>query len=103
MDPDVLSVGAILAGIFAATIVVMWHINSQWSRLESKIDDIIKELRTEICDTGEDLKAVIETHSKRVSASELERARLNGVNSALARTRRISMSPSRAGSARRVV
>ena len=68
MDPEILSVGAILAGIFAATIVFIWQINSQSSRLETKIDE---------------LKEEIETQGKRVSDSELEQARLDGVNSVL--------------------
>ena len=63
-----MSVGAILAGIFAATIVFIWQINSQSSRLETKIDE---------------LKEEIETQGKRVSDSELEQARLDGVNSVL--------------------
>ena len=48
MDPDVLSVGAILAGIFGAVIVFIWQINSQSSRLETKIEDQGKELRAEM-------------------------------------------------------
>ena len=68
MDPDVLSVGAILAGIFAATIIFIWQINSQSSRLETKIDE---------------LKEEIEAQGRRVSESELEQARLDGVNSVL--------------------
>ena len=95
MDPDILSVGAILAGIFAATIVFIWQINSQSSRLESKIEDqgkelrsemetLRNELRTEIETQGRELRTEIETQGRRVSASELEQARLNGVNSVLA-------------------
>ena len=68
MDPDILSVGAILVGIFAATIVFIWQINSQSSRLETKID----ELKEEIGGQG-----------RRVSEAELEQARLDGVNSVL--------------------
>ena len=68
MDPDILSVGAILVGIFAATMVFIWQINSQSSRLETKMD----ELKEEIGDQG-----------RRVSESELEQARLDGVNSVL--------------------
>ena len=68
MDPEILSVGAILAGIFAATIVFIWQINSQSSRLETKIDELKEEM---------------ETQGKRVSDSELEQARLDGVNSVL--------------------
>ncbi|MXX53709.1 MAG: hypothetical protein F4Z35_07225, partial [Dehalococcoidia bacterium] len=81
MDPDILSVGAILAGIFAATIVFIWQINSQGSRLETKIDDLGRELRGEIEAQGRELRDEIEAQGKRVSESELEQARLNGVNS----------------------
>ncbi|MYA61876.1 MAG: hypothetical protein F4X94_04815 [Dehalococcoidia bacterium] len=81
MDPDILSVGAILAGIFAATIVFIWQINSQSSRLETKIDDLGRELRGEIEAQGRELRGEIEAQGKRVSDSELEQARLNGVNS----------------------
>lgn len=101
MDPDILSVGAILVGIFAATAVFIWQIYTQSSRLETKIDDLgkelrteietqgkeltdeIEELRTEVETQGKELKAEIETQGRRVSDSELEQARLNGVNSVL--------------------
>ena len=105
MDPDVLSVGAILAGIFGAVIVFIWQINSQSSRLETKIEDQGKELRSEIETQGRELRTEIETQGKelraemenhvkelkseiavqgrRVSDSELEQARLNGINSVL--------------------
>ncbi len=81
MDPDILSVGAILVGIFAATLVFIWQINSQSSRLETKIDDLGKELRADMETMGKELTGEIEAQGKRVSASELEQARLNGVNS----------------------
>ena len=90
MDPEILSVGAILAGIFAATVLFIWQVNSQGSRLETKIDDLGKELRAEMETQGkelrdeiEELKDGIEIQGRRVSASELEQARLNGVNSVL--------------------
>ena len=81
MDPDILSVGAILVGIFAATLVFIWQINSQSSRLETKIDDLGKELRADMETMRKELTGEIEAQGKRVSASELEQARLNGVNS----------------------
>ena len=59
---------AILFGIFT----LMWQMNRQSTRLEAKMDAQGKELRAEI-----------ETQGKRVSQSELEQARLNGVNSVL--------------------
>ena len=83
MDPDILSVGAILVGLFAATMVFIWQINTQSSRLETKIDDLGKELRDEIETQGKELRTEIETQGRRVSDSELEQARLNGVNSVL--------------------
>lgn len=94
MDPDILSVGAILTGIFGATAVFIWQINTQSSRLETKIDDLGKELRAEMETQGKELRDEIETQGKelraemeiqgrRVSDSELEQARLSGVNSVL--------------------
>ncbi len=113
MDPGVFSIGAILVGIFLATVVFIWQTNSQSNRLESKIDDLGRELRAEIETQGRELRAEmesqgrelraemesqgrelraeiesqgerIEAQGKRVSDSELEQARLNGVNSVLA-------------------
>ena len=83
MDPDILSVGAILTGIFAATIIFIWQINSQSSRLETKIDDLGKEIRGEMEAQGKELRDEIEAQGRRVSASQLEQARLDGVNSVL--------------------
>ena len=84
MDSEIISVGAIFVGIFLATIVFIWQINSQSSRLESKIEEQGRELRAEIETQGRELRAEIETQGRRVSASELEQARLDGVNSVLA-------------------
>ena len=102
MDPGVFSIGAILVSIFLATVVFIWQTNSQSNRLGSKIDDLGRELRAEIKAQGErietqgrelraeietqgrELRAEIEFQGKRVSDSELEQARLNGVNSVLA-------------------
>ena len=64
------SIFTILFGIVA----LMWQINSQSNRLEAKIDAQGKELRDEIKEQG-----------ARVSQSELDQARLNGVNSVLLR------------------
>ena len=90
MDSEILSVGAILAGIFAATVLFIWQVNSQGSRLETKIDDLGKELRAEMETQGKELRTEMEelrtdiaTQGRRVSDSELEQARLNGVNSVL--------------------
>ncbi len=91
MDPGVFSISAILVGIFLATVVFIWQTNSQSNRLESKIDDLGRELRAEMEAQGRELRAEmeaqgekIEAQGKRVSDSELEQARLNGVNSVLA-------------------
>ena len=101
MDPNILSVGAILVGIFAATAVFIWQINTQSGRLETKIDDLgkelraemqaqgkeltdeIEELRTDMETQGRELRAEIKEQGRRVSDSELEQARLSGVNSVL--------------------
>ena len=50
----------------------MWQINNQSSRLETKIETQGNELIAEIIEQG-----------KRVSQSELDQARINGVNSVL--------------------
>ena len=64
------SVLTILFGVLA----LMWQIHRQSNRLEAKIDAQGKELRDEIKEQG-----------ARVSQSELDQARLNGVNSVLLR------------------
>ena len=68
---------AILLGIFG----LMWQMNSQSTRLQEAIDTQGRELRAEMKEQGEDIKA----QGARVSQAELEEARLNGVNSALLR------------------
>lgn len=101
MDPGVFSVAAILVGIFLATAVFIWQMNSQSNRLESKIETQGRELRAEIRELraemvsqvrelsakiesqGRELSAKIEAQGRRVSDSELEQARLDGVNSVL--------------------
>ena len=101
-----LSIFTILLGVVA----LMWQINNQSSRLEAKIDkqgeDLraeIKEqgrridkqgeeLRAEIKEQGEDLRAEIKEQGRRIdeqgsraTQSELDQARINGVNSVLLR------------------
>ena len=69
------TVVAILVGIFAVLLgiaALMWQINNQSSRLETKIETQGKELRAEIIEQG-----------RRVSQAELDQARINGVNSVL--------------------
>ena len=65
---EIIAVAAILLAIFA----LMWQINAQRGRLEDKIDRQSDRLEAEIKDVGQ-----------RVTDSELEQARLNGVNSVL--------------------
>ena len=101
-----LSIFTILLGVVA----LMWQINNQSSRLEAKIDrqgeDLraeIKEqgrridkqgeeLRAEIKEQGEELRAEIKEQGNRIdeqgrraTQSELDQARINGVNSVLLR------------------
>ena len=65
----VLGVSAIIVAIFLAIVVFVWQSNSQAGRLEARMDR---------------LEAKIEVMGRRVTDSELEQARLNGVNSVLA-------------------
>ncbi len=59
--------------VLVAIFALMWQMHSQNTRLEAKVDAQGSELRDEI-----------RAMSERVSNSELEQARLNGVNSVLA-------------------
>ena len=68
---------AILLGIFG----LMWQMNNQSTRLQEAIDTQGRELRAEMKEQGEDIRA----QGARVSQAELEQARLNGVNSVLLR------------------
>ena len=92
-------------GIFTSIVIFIWQTNSLSGKLESKIETQGRELRAEIETQGRELRAEIETQSRelraeietrsnrleaeiklqgqRVSNSELEQARLNGVNSVL--------------------
>ena len=94
---EIIAVAAILLAIFA----LMWQINAQrgrledkidrqGDRLEAKIDREVGRLEAEIEKRSDKLGAEIgrvetrmEGMSQRVSDSELEQARLNGVNSVL--------------------
>ena len=101
-----IGVAGLLIGVFAimfGIVALMWQINHQSSRLETKIETQGKELREEIKEQGnkteaqgKHLEAKIESQGKelrdeikeqgtRVSQSELDQARLNGVNSVLLR------------------
>ena len=88
---------AIIVAIFLSTGIYIWQSNSQAGRMDSRIDRLEdkidtqgRELRAEIETQGKELRAEIEAqgqrmeaHGQRVSQSELEQARLNGVNSVL--------------------
>ena len=92
---------AIIVAIFLSTGIYIWQSNSQAGRMDSRIDRLEdkidtqgrelraeietqgKELRAEIETQGKELRAEIEAQGQRVSQSELEQARLNGVNSVL--------------------
>ena len=69
----ILGVSAIIVAIFLATIVFVWQSNSQASRLEARMDRFEDRIEEKI-----------EVMGRRVTDSELEQARLNGVNSVLA-------------------
>ena len=89
MDTAQAITSAIVAiGIFAVLlgiVALMWQINSQSSRLETKMEEQGKELRAEIAGQGKELRAEIVEQGRKVSQSELDQARMNGVNSVLLR------------------
>ena len=81
--------------VLVAIFALMRQMNSQNSRLEAKIDTEVGRLEATVdsevgrleakIDTyGRELRDEIRAMSERVSNSELEQARLNGVNSVLA-------------------
>ena len=81
--------------VLVAIFALMWQMNSQNSRLEANIDTEVGRLEATVdsevgrleakIDTyGRELRDEIRAMSERVSNSELEQARLNGVNSVLA-------------------
>ena len=74
---DSIGVIAILIAIFLAIGVYIW----QSSRYDAKLDRLEAKLEAQ----GESLRTEIRLASQRVSDSELEQARLNGVNSVLER------------------
>ena len=90
-------IAAIIVAIFLSTGIYIWQSNSQAGRMDARIDRLEdkietqgKKLRAEIETQGKELKAEIEAQGQkieaqgqRVSQSELEQARLNGVNSVL--------------------
>ena len=72
---DYLGFSAIVVAIFLAIAVQVWQ--------SSRSDARIEKLDTRIDQQIESLRADIKENGKRVSDSELEQARLNGVNSVL--------------------
>ena len=70
--------------VLVAIFALMWQMNSQNSRLEAKIDTDVGRLEAKVDSQGRELRDEIRAMSVRVSNSELEQARLNGVNSVLA-------------------
>ena len=70
--------------VLVAIFALMWQMNSQNSRLEAKIDTDVGRLEAKVDSQGRELRDEIRAMSARVSNSELEQARLNGVNSVLA-------------------
>lgn len=94
---EIQGVMAIIVAIFLSTGIYIWQSNSQAGRMDSRIDRLEdkidtqgRELRAEIETQGKELRAEIEAQGQRmeaqgqrVSHSELEQARLNGVNSVL--------------------
>lgn len=88
---------AIIVAIFLSTGIYIWQSNSQAGRMDSRIDRLEdkidtqgRELRAEIEKQGKELRAEIEAQGQRIEAqgqrvsqSELDQARLNGVNSVL--------------------
>ena len=83
IDPGIFSVGAILVAIFGSIIIFIWQTNSLSGKLESKIETQGKELRAEIETRANRLEDEIKLQGRRLSDSELEQARLNGINSVL--------------------
>ena len=78
---DSIGVIAILIAIFLAIGVYIW----QSSRSDARLDRLEAKIENKIEAQGESLRAEIRLASQRVSDSELEQARLNGVNSVLER------------------
>ena len=65
----ILGISAIIVAIFLSTIIFVWQSNSRTGRLDARMDT---------------LEAKIEEQGRGVSDSQLEQARLSGVNSVLA-------------------
>ena len=95
----VFGLSGILIAIFIATIMFVWQANSVSNRFDAgfqaqgaeikalgeRVDAKIEAQGAEIKALGEKLEAEIKAQGQRVSDSELEQARLNGVNSVVTR------------------
>ena len=79
-----IGVGGVLAGIFLATIAIIWQIRSQSDRVDAlgeRISGEIRELRAEIRDVRADMKS----QGGEITEARLEQARLEGANQILRR------------------
>ena len=87
---EYVGMSAIVVAIFLATAVYIWQSSRSDAgigRLDARIDRLdarIDRLEAKIEQQGDRLSAEIREMGRRVSDSELEQARLNGVNSVLA-------------------
>ena len=72
----IIGVSAIIVAIFLSTVVFVWQSNSQAGRFDARMDRFDSRM--------DRLEEKIEVMGRRVTDSELEQARLNGVNSVLA-------------------
>ena len=84
---DFVGVSAIIVAIFLATAIFIWQSgrsDARIDRLEAEVGQQGEKLHAEIREWGVRLEAEIREQGRRVSDSELEQARLNGVNSVLA-------------------
>ena len=86
------AVASIIVAIFLATIVLVWQSRSQSDKFERGLSELRTELRAEIRAQGDrfeqrhsELRADIRDQGSRLSESEREQARLEGVNSVLLR------------------
>lgn len=75
----IIGVSAIIVAIFLSTVVFVWQSNSQAGRFDARMDRF--EARMDRLETS--LEAKIDSMGRRVTDSELEQARLNGINSVL--------------------
>ena len=83
----VLGVSAIIVAIFLSTGIFVWQSNSQAGRFDTRMDrleDRMGRFEDRMAEFEDRIDEKIEIVGRRVTDSELEQARLNGVNSVLA-------------------